>query len=171
MPSGVWEMTFGIQATLGGGRGGNAIAQIRRLLSGGYPAGTHTTMTTDFVGLDHVQVCCPRGGEDQARAFYGEVMGLVEVAKPEVMRARGGCWFQLGAGQGLHVGVLDPFAPATKAHPAIRVRDLATLERLVERIGSAGIEVEWADPPIADARCKLRDPFGNLIELLVGTTG
>ncbi len=128
-------------------------------------------MEETFVGYDHVQVCCPPNGEAVARAFYGGVLGLAEVPKPAELASRGGCWFQVGAGQGLHVGVLDPFAPAMKAHPALRVRDVAALEALVERIAAAGHVVEWADVPIADARCKVVDPFGNLVELLVGTTG
>lgn len=126
---------------------------------------------TAFMGFDHVQVCCPPDGEDDARRFYGDVLGLTEVPKPTELRSRGGCWFQVGAGQGLHVGVLDPFVPATKAHPAIRVVDVRTLESLVEHVEVAGYEVDWADVPIATARCKVADPFGNLIELLVGTTG
>ena len=124
-----------------------------------------------FVGYDHVQVCCPPGGEDAARAFYGGVLGLPEVPKPAELAGRGGCWFRVGAGQGLHVGVLDPFVPSVKGHPALRVVDVSTLEQLVERITEAGVVVEWADVPVADARCKLLDPFGNLVELLVGTTG
>lgn len=124
----------------------------------------------DFIGFDHVQVCCPPGGEDRARAFWTGVLGLEEVVKPPALAARGGCWFRVGE-QGLHVGVLEPFVPSTKAHPAIRMRDVATLERLVGRITAAGIAVEWAELPIAETRCKLHDPFGNLIELLVGTTG
>ncbi|MCB0878190.1 MAG: VOC family protein [Thermoleophilia bacterium] len=125
----------------------------------------------EFIGYDHVQVCCPPGGEDDARAFYGEVLGLPEVPKPAELSARGGCWFQVGAGQGLHVGVLDPFSPATKAHPALRIRDRASLDAIAERIAAAGYQIAWADVPVADARCKVTDPFGNLVELLVGTTG
>jgi catechol 2,3-dioxygenase-like lactoylglutathione lyase family enzyme len=124
----------------------------------------------DVLGIDHVQVCCPPGGEETARAFYAGVLGLPEVPKPVPLAARGGCWFRVGQ-QGLHVGVLDPFVPAQKAHPAIRIADVAALERLVERLSSHGHAVEWADEPIADARCKVHDPFGNLVELLVGTTG
>jgi catechol 2,3-dioxygenase-like lactoylglutathione lyase family enzyme len=124
-----------------------------------------------FVGYDHVQVCCPPGGEDEARAFYAGVLGLPEVPKPAELAGRGGCWFRVGAGQGLHVGVLDPFVPSVKGHPALRVRDVPTLEQLVARIIDAGFVVDWADVPVADARCKVLDPFGNLVELLVGTTG
>ena len=124
-----------------------------------------------FAGLDHVQVCCPRGGEADARAFYGGVLGLPEVPKPAELASRGGCWFRIGTGHGLHVGIMDPFVPATKAHPALRVVDVPSLEALVERITDAGFPVEWADVPVAEARCKVTDPFGNLVELLVGTTG
>jgi catechol 2,3-dioxygenase-like lactoylglutathione lyase family enzyme len=128
-------------------------------------------MTTDFDGFDHCQVCCPPGEEEVARSFYGSVLGLTETPKPPELAGRGGCWFQVGAGQGLHIGTLDPFAPATKAHPALRVRDVPRLEALVERVTNAGYTVAWADVPSAEARCKVTDPFGNLIELLVGSTG
>ena len=124
-----------------------------------------------FAGYDHVQVCCPPGGEDEARAFYAGVLGLAEVPKPAALAGRGGCWFQVGAGQGLHVGVLDPFTPSTMGHPALRVADKGALDDLVEHLQGAGVAVDWADVPIAEARCKLHDPFGNLVELLVGTTG
>lgn len=123
-----------------------------------------------ILGFDHVQVCCPPGGEEAARAFYGDLLGLPEVPKPGVLASRGGVWFRVGA-HGLHVGVLDPFVPAVRAHPAIRVADVPALEELVVRLVAAGHDVEWAEQPIAEARCKLRDPFGNLVELLVGTTG
>jgi hypothetical protein len=126
---------------------------------------------TTFAGYDHVQVCCPPGGEGEARAFYGGLLGLREVPKPAELASRGGCWFDVGSGQGLHVGVLEPFAPATRAHPALRVVDVPSLEALAASLIEHGVPVEWADVPVAEARCKVRDPFGNLVELLVGTTG
>lgn len=123
-----------------------------------------------YLGFDHVQVCCPAGGEEAARAFYGGVLGLAEVPKPPELAGRGGCWFRVGP-QGLHVGVLEPFSPAVKAHPAIRVRDVEALRHIVARLEASGASVTWADVPVAEARCKVHDPFGNLVELLVGTTG
>ncbi|MCW2961568.1 MAG: glyoxalase [Thermoleophilia bacterium] len=122
------------------------------------------------IALDHLQVCCPRGGEERARAFYCGLLGLPEVEKPAELAARGGCWFRIGD-VGLHVGVLEPFVPATKAHPAFRITDRTALDTLVLSLAAAGHAVEWADVPIAEARCKVTDPFGNLVELLVGTTG
>ena len=64
-----------------------------------------------MIRLHHVQVSCPAGGEDAARAFYRELLGLTEVTKPPVLVARGGGWFR-DPGVGLHVGVEDPFTPA-----------------------------------------------------------
>ena len=69
--------------------------------------------------LDHVQVAAPAGGEGAARAFYGELLGLPELPKPERLRARGGVWFAVGDQQ-LHVGIEEPFAPARKAAPRAR---------------------------------------------------
>jgi hypothetical protein len=42
-----------------------------------------------IVGLDHVQVAAPPGCEPEARRFFGELLGLTEVEKPELLRARG----------------------------------------------------------------------------------
>jgi hypothetical protein len=70
--------------------------------------------------LDHVQVAMPQGQEAAARVFYGGVLGLPEIAKPESLAARGGVWFQCGHQQ-LHLGVEEDFRPAKKAHPAFTV--------------------------------------------------
>ena len=82
---------------------------------------------TRVTGLHHVQVAAPPGCEPAARAFYGELLQLTEIAKPPLLAVRGGCWFSLGDGE-LHVGVEDPFKPAAKAHPALRVGSVADLE-------------------------------------------
>jgi catechol 2,3-dioxygenase-like lactoylglutathione lyase family enzyme len=96
------------------------------------------------VGLDHVQVAAPAGCEQVARRFYGELLGLDEVAKPESLAAAGGVWFACGA-QGLHVGVAEDVAPAAKAHPGLRVADTAALDELAERLRAAGAPVEPDD--------------------------
>lgn len=115
-------------------------------------------------GVDHVQVAAPRGCEAEARRFYGELLGLGEVEKPEPLRARGGVWFQAGAQQ-LHVGVEEPFAPARKAHPALRVR-AGSLDGLADRLQAAGAKVVWDDALDDVRRFYSEDPWGNRIELL-----
>ena len=117
-----------------------------------------------IVGIDHVQLAAPPGCETQARWFFGELLGLVEVEKPAPLRARGGVWFALGAQQ-LHVGVADPFAPARKAHPALRVADRA-LDELARRLAAAGVAVQWDDALPGERRFYTEDPWGNRIELL-----
>ena len=116
------------------------------------------------IGLDHVQVAAPRGSEDGARRFYGELLGMPELRKPDALRARGGAWFACGERQ-LHVGIADPFAPATKAHPAL-LFDLADLDRLAERLTAAGCEVLWDDAISGTRRFYTADPWGNRIELV-----
>jgi GNAT superfamily N-acetyltransferase len=110
--------------------------------------------------LDHVQVAAPAGGEDAARAFYGELLGLLELPKPERLRARGGVWFAVGDQQ-LHVGIEEPFAPARKAHPALGVPRATDLSALAARLQDAGHTVAWDGP-----RFYVEDPFGNRLELL-----
>ena len=83
--------------------------------------------------LDHVQIAAPPGGEPQARAFFGELLGFAEIPKPETMRADGGVWFAL-TGSELHIGIEEHFAPARKAHPAVRV-SAAEFDAPAERLG------------------------------------
>ena len=111
-------------------------------------------------GIDHVQVAAPQGCEAEARAFYGGLLGLEELPKPEPLRARGGCWFRAGA-QELHVGVEDPFAPARKAHPGLVVADL---DALAERLSGEGIDVGYDESIPGTKRFHAADPFGNRLE-------
>jgi catechol 2,3-dioxygenase-like lactoylglutathione lyase family enzyme len=116
------------------------------------------------VGLDHVQIAAPRGCEADARRFYGALLGLAEIEKPEGLRRRGGVWFRCGELQ-LHVGVEDEFAPARKAHPAFRVAD-GQLDALAERLDHAGEQVIWDRALPGVRRFYTQDPWGNRIELL-----
>ena len=118
-----------------------------------------------IAGIDHVQVAAPPGCEEQARAFYGGLLGLEEIAKPEPLAARGGCWFAVG-GQELHVGVAEPFAPAAKAHPALRVDMAEELRDLAGRLSAAGHAVSWDEALPGTERFYVADPFGNRLELL-----
>ena len=119
------------------------------------------------LGLDHVQVAAPPGCENAARAFYGGLLGLPELDKPEPLRGRGGVWFALTDGRGLHVGVVaDGFVPAVKAHPALRAGGEATLRALARRLADAGSAVHWDDDLPGVLRFYTADPWGNRIELL-----
>ncbi len=119
---------------------------------------------SEVLGLDHVQVAAPAGCEQQARRFYGDLLGLAEFDKPESLRDRGGVWFAIGSQQ-LHVGVQEPFAPAHKAHPALLVR-ADGLQALAERIAGAGARVVWDHEIPGVSRFYSEDPWGNRIEIV-----
>jgi catechol 2,3-dioxygenase-like lactoylglutathione lyase family enzyme len=112
--------------------------------------------------LHHVQLAMPAGGEDAARAFYRDFLGVPEVPKPPALATRGGCWFE-SATVRIHLGVETDFRPAHKAHPGLLVRDLSGL---AARLRSAGVTVvDDAELPGFD-RVYVTDPFGNRLELL-----
>lgn len=113
-------------------------------------------------GIDHVQLAAPAGCEDAARRFFGELLGLAELEKPESLKSRGGVWFRVGAQQ-LHVGVEAAFSPARKAHPAFSVSGYVELQN---RLRAAGVEVVDDDSIPGLRRCYVADPWGNRIELV-----
>jgi catechol 2,3-dioxygenase-like lactoylglutathione lyase family enzyme len=122
------------------------------------------------IGLHHVQVACPPGGEDGARRFYGDALGLTEVEKPAALRGRGGCWFRAYDGSGattaeLHVGVEDPCVPARKAHPAFVVDDLAVVAARLRRLGFEVDETE-RETFAGHLRLHTHDTAGNRVEVL-----
>jgi hypothetical protein len=43
--------------------------------------------------IDHVQLAMPAGRENDARAFFVDLLGMIEEEKPEPLRSRG-CEFQ-----------------------------------------------------------------------------
>ena len=120
--------------------------------------------------LHHVQVACPPGGEDAARRFYADGLGLREVDKPAELAARGGAWFRAFDGSGvvtaeIHVGVEDPFVPARKAHPALLVDDL---EAVAGRLRSLGFEVDESQRTTFPGHLRFHtfDGHGNRVEVL-----
>ncbi len=120
-----------------------------------------------LTGLDHIQLAIPPNGEATARAFYGVLLGLGEVAKPAALASRGGCWF-VGLGIHLHLGVDDDFQPARKAHPAVSVSDLSALRH---RLKEAGVPVIEDDALPDVRRFYASDPFGNRLEFIEDADG
>jgi len=114
------------------------------------------------VGVDHVQLAMPAGREAEARAFYDGLLGIPEIAKPPVLAARGGAWFESGRLK-IHLGVDRDFRPAQKAHPGLLVSDL---EALIERLRAAGLAIVDDEPLAGYLRVFVNDPFGNRLELM-----
>jgi catechol 2,3-dioxygenase-like lactoylglutathione lyase family enzyme len=117
--------------------------------------------------IHHIQLAMPAGGEAAAEDFYGRVLGLTPVEKPPNLRSRGGRWFACGAIE-VHLGVVDAFSPAGKAHPAFVVEDLPGIRGLLTRSGygiADDTQIEGFD------RFYTADPFGNRIEILSPNVG
>ena len=123
--------------------------------------------------LHHVQVACPTGGEDDARRFYRDGLGMTEVDKPADLRARGGAWFRAYDATGavtaeIHVGVEDPFRPARKAHPALVLSDAAELAGVGERLAGLGFVVDDSQRENFPGHVRFHtfDGHGNRVEIL-----
>ena len=114
--------------------------------------------------IHHVNVTVPKSLEDAAKHFYGFVMKLEEVPKPEGSRARGGAWYQLGSMQ-LHLSIEEPWRQdcISKRHVCYTVSDLAEAEK---QFRSAGVEILPDDLPTPGwSRFYVRDPGGNRLEI------
>jgi catechol 2,3-dioxygenase-like lactoylglutathione lyase family enzyme len=115
-----------------------------------------------IVGINHILIEAPQGCERTARTFYGDVLGLEEIEKPENLRHRGGVWFACGSQQ-IHIGVTNNFEPRRKGHPALEVRDLSAWR---VRLTISNIPMSEDEPLPGWSRFYITDPWGNRIELL-----
>jgi catechol 2,3-dioxygenase-like lactoylglutathione lyase family enzyme len=116
-----------------------------------------------ITGIDHVQITVPLDAEAAARAFYCDLLGLPEIAKPTSLKGRGGFWLQVGDCP-VHVGVEERVdRHATKAHVAYAVTDL---ERWRQTLAARGIEILDGVPIPGYDRFEFRDPFGNRVEFI-----
>ena len=119
-------------------------------------------MTVGISHLDHIQIAAPEGCEAAARDFYGSLLGMQEMEKPEPLRSRGGCWFRCGTQQ-IHIGVERDFRPAKKAHPAFVANDP---EELRQALLARRIKVTDDDSLPGVRRFHAEDPWGNGLEFL-----
>mgnify|MGYP001794647318 CR=1 FL=1 len=119
-------------------------------------------MNTYLTGIDHIQIAAPQRAEDSARKFYGELLGMTEIPKPDNLKGRGGCWFQCGSHE-VHIGIQTDFSPAKKAHPGFIVN---ALEQLKSQLHEEGYSIS-EEPPIGGSqRFFTRDQFGNRLEVI-----
>ena len=117
-----------------------------------------------FEAIDHVSV--PVGDVDEAIHFYGEVLGLAQIDRPDF--GFPGAWFGTGTVP-LHLTTgskrqSDPHLAPKEAHIAFRV---SGIENLVARLRTADIEIhELENSPAANAQLFFHDPWGNMLEII-----
>jgi len=116
-------------------------------------------MTLRVLVVNHVNVTVPAALEQAARQFYGEVLGLRQIPKPDGPRQNIGAWYEIGSVQ-LHLSIADGVDNRkSDRHVCYEVEDLASAKF---HFLDAGIEVI---PDKAARRFFVRDPGGNLIEI------
>jgi catechol 2,3-dioxygenase-like lactoylglutathione lyase family enzyme len=111
--------------------------------------------------VQHVSVPRPPGSQAAARRFYGEVLGLEEVAVPEALAHLDLVWYRLSDTE-LHL-YAGPLAPeGYSAHFCIQVDDA---QKMREHLTRQGVVIR-DDVTIPNRpRFFIHDPFGNRIEI------
>lgn len=117
--------------------------------------------------LHHVNVTVPSVLEDAAKHFYGIVLGLRQIPKPEGTRQNAGAWYELGGIQ-LHLSIEENVQnEASERHVCYQVADAASAKH---HLRHAGIEIISDESPVkGTSRFFVRDPGGNMIEITQGS--
>ncbi|HMS34288.1 MAG TPA: VOC family protein [Ignavibacteria bacterium] len=115
----------------------------------------------NFKKLDHIQICIPKGKEDDARKFYTNILGLNEIQKPADLIPNGGLWYEAADIQ-LHIGT-ENWTSRSKRHPAFEIENLNDTRKYLEEKG-VSVQDEMKIPGVN--RYSFFDPFGNRIEFL-----
>jgi catechol 2,3-dioxygenase-like lactoylglutathione lyase family enzyme len=114
--------------------------------------------------LQHVSTPYTRGRQEDVRAFYGGILGLVEKPVPASLADQELIWFEAGPLE-VELHFLPdpvPLDAAAQRHFCLEVDDLEDWRR---RLEAAGVETSEQTPIANRPRFFCRDPFGNLIEL------
>jgi catechol 2,3-dioxygenase-like lactoylglutathione lyase family enzyme len=112
--------------------------------------------------IDHIQICIPFNKENEARSFYTDILGFVEIKKPDSLKSNGGLWYKVGDTQ-LHIGTEEMSGYKSKRHPAFEV---SSLQEVREYLEEKDIKT-YDEKPIPNVnRFSFHDPFGNRIEFL-----
>ena len=120
-------------------------------------------MPVEITKLQHVNITVPASLEDAAKRFYGDLLGLEQIEKPDGPRKHIGAWYQLGESQ-LHLSIEhEPRNRESNRHVCYSVRDIASA---LSTFRSAGIEI-ISEEQLANggSRFFVRDPAGNMIEI------
>ena len=100
--------------------------------------------------LQHVTISRPPGGDDAARTFYGNALGLTEVAPPRSLAALDLIWYRLAGDTELHILVEEPMGQDhTGRHFCLAVDDIVDLRARLDAVpvDAMGTIMEVADIP------------------------
>jgi len=102
-----------------------------------------------------------------ARRFYGDILGLSEIARPDL--GVPGAWYQCGHAQihlivapaGVATGTPPPSLTPVALHTALAIEDY---DDALARLKMHGLDVLETSPSVG--QMWIQDPSGNVIELI-----
>ncbi len=118
-----------------------------------------------FVGIHHVQLVGPLGGEAAARRFYGEFLGLLEIDRAAEPPAESVVAFECGE-QELRIAFMRDFQVACTARVSLLMVNPTTLGALQVNLELEGLAVQADDSLPRYRRFLVSDPFGNRLEFI-----
>lgn len=111
-----------------------------------------------FKRTDHIMITIPEGSSAEARAFYGNTLGLIEIPGNH---PSGAMWFTI-ADIELHLRE-EKAGAVSGRHAAFEVIDLPAARVYLE---SKNIDIQLSSDIQGRDRFFFRDPFHNRFELL-----
>jgi catechol 2,3-dioxygenase-like lactoylglutathione lyase family enzyme len=119
--------------------------------------------------LHHVSVCVT--DIERAKRFYGDVLGLKEVTRPDF--PFGGAWYEFDDGKQIHL-IVHPETRTMRGVPMIDIRDghlalrVRSYQETVDHLRAHGVELlEWPRNVTPWLQIYVTDPDGNVIEFNV----
>lgn len=114
--------------------------------------------------LQHTTIPMPPGGNEEARRFYGSVLGLPEKPVPSSLDASRIVWFSVSEdGDELHLLTQEDVDPGVSGQHLCLVVD--NLDEIRAELEGDGVEI-GEEPTIHNRpRFSFRDPFGNKVEI------
>lgn len=109
--------------------------------------------------IQHVSIPRPPGTENEARAFYGELLGFHQVKAPDTL-SPDLIWYELGETE-LHLLVEEGTDQSSGRHFCIAVDNVQALR---QRLEEANYPLQETTPIPGRPRFFVQDPFGNRIE-------
>src|SRR5271166_1031657 len=121
-------------------------------------------MKIEYRRINHVTLAVPAGEHEKVRAFYGSVLGLKEVERPDALKkVYDLIWYEF-LDILLHIDFTPPWTkPAENRHVAGEVKYLQAVRAYLEE---KGVEIREAVLIPGRERFYVLDPFGNYFEFI-----
>jgi lysophospholipase L1-like esterase len=116
--------------------------------------------------IHHVNILVPMDGTSAAVAFYVDILGLRRIPKPPGAGSPRGAWLEIDARTQVHISERDATVHPD-AHFAIVLDDY---DATITRLNAAGAAFTPQANEFGGRRGFTRDPAGNRVELIEGST-